>query len=285
MNDRQEGGLDMRRFTIGKIMKWIMLAAAAVTSIFPLIWVFYNSFKTNTELFTEPWALPGKLHFENYIFAWKQANIGQYFFNSVIVCVTAMFFCLLLSTTAAFALTRLRWKLSGAAMMVFVVGMMIPIHSTLIPMFLMFSKIKITNTLWALIIPYTTNGMPISIFILTGFLKAFPAEIEESAIIDGASMRKLFFKVTLPLTKPSIATVAIYTFISMWNELSYAMVFLSDKSKMTLPIGLNSFKGEYSTNYVPLFAAVVITVVPSVLIFTLFNRQVMEGMTAGAVKG
>ena len=270
---------------VSNIIKYAVLAAVTLIFIFPLVWVFYNSFKTNSELFENPWALPGSINFENYIYAWKQANIGQYFLNSIIVCVSALFLCLLLSTTAAFALTRLKWKLSNAAMMIFLVGMMIPIHSTLIPLFLMFSKAGIINSHLSLIIPYTTSGMPIAIFIMTGFLKSFPAEIEESAIIDGATMRTLCLRITIPIAKPSIATVAIYSFVSMWNELNYALVFLNDQSKMTLPIGLNSFKGQYSTNYVAMFAAVAITVLPSIIIFSIFNKQVIEGMTSGAVKG
>ena len=125
---------------VSNVFKYVVLTGVTLIFIFPLIWVFYNSFKTNSELFENPWALPGSINFENYIYAWKQANIGQYFMNSIIVCVSALFLCLLLSTTAAFALTRLKWKLSNTAMMVFLVGMMIPIHSTLIPLFLMFSK-------------------------------------------------------------------------------------------------------------------------------------------------
>ena len=177
---------------VSNIIKYAVLAAVTLIFIFPLVWVFYNSFKTNSELFENPWALPGSINFENYIYAWKQANIGQYFLNSIIVCVSALFLCLLLSTTAAFALTRLKWKLSNAAMMIFLVGMMIPIHSTLYRCFNVF-KAGIINSHLSLIIPYTTSGMPIAIFIMTGFLKSFPAEIEESAIIDGATMRTLVF--------------------------------------------------------------------------------------------
>ena len=267
------------------IFKYLILIVATFVFVFPIIWVFYNSLKTNGELFENPWTLPVAVHFENYIYAWEQAKIGTFFMNSVIICAIALILCLILSTTVAFALTRLKWKWSGIVMAIFLVGMMIPIHSTLIPLFLMFSKAGIINTRLSLIIPYTTSGMPIAIFIMTGFLKNFPVEIEESAVIDGATIKQVFWKMTLPIAKPSIATVAVYTFVSMWNELNYALVFLSDSSKMTLPIGLNSFKGQYSTNYVALFAAVVVTILPSIIIFTVFNKQIIEGMVSGAVKG
>lgn len=275
----------MKKINIADIVKYFILIVATLIFVFPLVWVFYNSFKTNSELFANPWVLAQKMNLENYIYAWKQANIGRYFLNSVIVCSISLILCLILSTASGYALTRLKWKLSNVVMMIFLVGMMIPIHSTLIPLFLMFSKIGIINSHLSLIIPYTVSGMPIAIFIMTGFLKSFPSEIEESAVIDGASMRTVFFRITLPIAKPSIATVAIYTFVSMWNELNYALVFLSDQRKMTVPIGLNSFKGQYSTNYVALFAAVMITILPSLIIFSIFNKQVIEGMTSGAVKG
>lgn len=275
----------MKKIKIADLIKYLILSAATLVFVFPLVWVFYNSFKTNSELFANPWNLAQRLSLENYVYAWKQANIGRYFLNSVIVCSVSLILCLILSCAAGYALTRLKWKLSDAVMMIFLVGMMIPIHSTLIPLFLMFSRMGIINSHLSLIIPYTVSGMPIAVFIMTGFLKNFPAEIEESAVIDGASMRTVFFHITLPIARPSIATVAIYTFVSMWNELNYALVFLSDQRKMTVPIGLNAFKGQYATNYVALFAAVMITILPSLIVFSVFNRQVIEGMTSGAVKG
>lgn len=275
----------MKKIRFADFILYFILMIATLIFVFPLVWVFYNSFKSNSELFANPWNLAQNFSLENYIYAWKQANIGRYFLNSVIVCGISLVLCLILSSAAGYALTRLKWKLSDTVLMIFLVGMMIPIHSTLIPLFLMFSKMGIINSHLSLIVPYTVSGMPIAIFIMTGFLKSFPAEIEESAVIDGASMLTVFFHITLPVAKPSIATVAIYTFVSMWNELNYALVFLSDQRKMTVPIGLNAFKGQYSTNYVALFAAVMITILPSLIVFSVFNKQVIEGMTSGAVKG
>lgn len=275
----------MKKIRFADFILYFILMIATLIFVFPLVWVFYNSFKSNSELFANPWNLAQNFSLENYIYAWKQANIGRYFLNSVIVCGISLVLCLILSSAAGYALTRLKWKLSDTVLMIFLVGMMIPIHSTLIPLFLMFSKMGIINSHLSLIVPYTVSGMPIAIFIMTGFLKSFPAEIEESAVIDGASMLTVFFHITLPVAKPSIATVAIYTFVSMWNELNYALVFLSDQRKMTVPIGLNAFKGQYSTNYVALFAAVMITILPSLIVFSVFNKQMIEGMTSGAVKG
>lgn len=271
--------------TIKNIVRYFVLVLVAVIFIFPLIWTVYNSFKTQTELFLNPWALPTKLNLENYIYALENVNLLQYFRNSIFVCGVALGLSLVLSTMASFALTRLEWKLSGTVMGMFVVGMMLPLHVTLIPLFIMFSKIGIVNTYWALIVPYTTSALPMAIFILAGFFRSFPAEIEESAVIDGATMRVVFTRILLPIAKPSIATVAIYSFVSMWNELNYALVFMSSKSKMTLPIGLTYFKGEHSTDYAPMLAAVVFVAAPVILVYCVLNKQIMEGMVAGAVKG
>ena len=275
----------MRRPRFGSIVRVLILTLFAILFLFPLVWLCWNSFKTNPQLYDNPWALPSAWQWNNYAYAWTTARVGLYFLNSVKVCSLALAFSLLLSTSASFALTRLKWKLSGAVLAIFVISMMIPGNAMLIPQFLMFSRLGLVDRHLSLIILYAMNALPISIFILAGFMKSFPSEIEESAIIDGASMGTMFFKITLPVSRASIATVAIYTFITMWNELTCAVVFLSDQAKMTLPYGLKAFQGQYSTDYVSTFAAVTIAAVPTVLIFTLFNKQIIAGVTAGSVKG
>jgi len=271
-------------FRFGTAGRMLTLAFFTLLFVFPFIWLCYNSFKTNTQLYDNPWALPTVWHTENYSYAWTVANVGTYFFNSVKVCGCAIVISLLLSTMASFAITRMRWKLSHAVLALFIISMMIPGNATLIPLFLSFSKLGLVNTHAALIILYAIGALPISIFILCGFLRSFPNEIEESAVIDGASMIKLFFRITLPVSRAAIATVAIYTFIGMWNDLTTAIVFLNDNAKMTLPYGLKAFQGQYSTDYTSTFAAVAIATVPTVMIFTIFNKQIIAGVTAGSVK-
>ncbi|MHB8066013.1 MAG: carbohydrate ABC transporter permease [Ruminiclostridium sp.] len=275
----------MKRAHIGTIVKYIFLILVTLVSLYPIVWVFINSFKTNDQLLLNPWGFSSDMHSENYIQAWAKANIGRYFLNSVFICTITLIITVLLSTTAAFALTRFKWKASKAVMLVFIIGMMIPIHSTLIPLFIVFSKIGIINNQLSLIIPYAAFSLPISIFILAGFMRSFPNEIEESVIIDGGSMKTLFLHFTLPLSKSSIATITIYNFVYMWNELNYAIVFLNDKNKMTLPVGLASFKGQYMTNYVCMLAAVVIATIPSLIAYMFFNNKIVTGVTSGAIKG
>ena len=273
-----------RQLSARGVPRALTLVLFTLLFIFPLIWLLYNSFKTNSDLYSNPWALPTVWHLENYDYAWSVANVSVYFFNSVKVCGCAITASLLLSTTAAFAITRLRWKLAPVVLSLFIISMMIPVNATLIPQFLMFSKLGLINRHIALIILYAVGALPISIFILVGFMKTFPTEIEESAVIDGATMGRLFFSITLPVSRSAIATVAIYTFITMWTDLTTAVVFLSDNARMTLPYGLKAFQGQYATDYVSTFAAVAIATVPTVLIFTVFNKQIIAGVTAGSVK-
>ena len=266
-------------------IKYFVLCVVTGATLCPILWIAFNSFKSNADLFTNPWGFPVQWHPENFAAAWVTANIGRYFLNSVIVTVTALFFSLLLTTTSSFAIARLKFKLAKFAFLIFTVGMMIPVHATLIPIFMMFSKIRIINTRLALIIPYVAFSMPISVLILTGFLKTFPKEIEEASIIDGATIGGMFIRVTIPICKPCIATIAIYCFMFMWNELSYALVLTSGRALRTLPLGLTLFRSQFNMNYVGLFAAITITVLPVIIVYVLFNRQIIEGMTSGALKG
>jgi raffinose/stachyose/melibiose transport system permease protein len=186
---------------------------------------------------------------------------------------------------AAFVIARMRWRLSGLTLGFFLIGMMIPVHATLLPLFIFFSKLSLTNNSLSLILLYIAFGLPAAILILANFFRAIPTEIEEAAAIDGCSMARIFWTITLPISKPAIFTVIIFSFVSIWNELLVALVFISDSYKMTLPVGLMNFKGQYATNYAPLLAATILVIVPSIVLYTIFNNRIIEGMTAGAIKG
>jgi raffinose/stachyose/melibiose transport system permease protein len=268
-----------------RFIKYAVLIITAFITLYPLLWVLLNSLKTNIELFTNPWGIPKEWRPENYKNAWTTASISIYFFNSVIVSIMSLFFSLLLSTTVSFAVTRLKFRLATAVFLVFTVGMMIPVHATLIPIFIMFSKIRLTNSLYSLIIPYVAFSLPIAVMIFCGFFKTFPRELEEAAVIDGSTIGGMFFRITLPMCKPCIATVAIYNFLGTWNELNYALVLIRSRSRMTLPIGMTFFKSQFTMDYTGMFAAIIITIIPTVAVYIAFNKQIIEGMTSGALKG
>lgn len=261
------------------------LVLLALIYILPLAWVVITSLKDDKVLMTSPWAMPEKLMFENYSFAWTMGNLGKATLNSFIVCSVTLLVSLIFGAMAAFAIARLRWKFSNLMLTYFMIGMMIPIHCVLIPLFIQFSSWKLTNSLIGLIIPYVTFSLPITIYIMVGFFKGVPSELFESAVMDGCSIPRMFVVIALPVAKTGFMVTGLMSFVSNWNELLLAMVFISKEAQKTLPVSLTKFVGPYHTNYTQMFAAIVIAVIPTIIVYCIFANQIVEGLTAGAVKG
>ena len=270
---------------ISKTLIYILLSILAVVYLLPLVWVLYVSVKDDKTLFVSPWEMPEKLMIENYTFAWTAGNLGRATLNSAIVCVVTLVLCLIIGSMAAFAIGRLRWKLSSIVMTYFLTGMMIPVHCILIPIFVRFAKIGLTNNLVGLIIPYLTLSLPLTIFIMTGFFKGLPNELFESACIDGCSIYKIFTHIAFPLSKTGLFVTGLMSFVANWNELLLAMVFISDDEMKTLPVSLSKFVGPYNTNYSQMFAAIVIAIIPTIIVYCCFSNSIVDGLTQGAVKG
>ncbi len=264
---------------------YLFLSLLAVVYLLPLLWVVYVSLKDDKTLFVSPWALPERPMIENYTFAWTAGRLGTATLNSIFVCGITLILCLLIGSMAAFAIGRMRWKLSGVMMTYFLTGMMIPVHCILIPVFTRFSKMHLTNSQAGLILPYLTLSLPITIFIMTGFFQSLPNELFESACIDGCSIYRSFTHIALPLSRTGLFVTGLMTFVANWNELLLAMVFISEDTKKTLPVSLSKFVGPYNTNYSQMFAAIVIAIVPTIVVYCIFSNQIVEGLTAGAVKG
>lgn len=257
----------------------------ALVYILPLLWVVVTSLKDDKVLMTSPWAMPDRLVFENYSYAWTMGNLGKATLNSFIVCSVTLVVSLLIGSMAAFAIARLRFKFSNLVLTYFMIGMMIPIHCVLIPLFIQFSSWKLTNSLIGLIIPYVTFSLPITIYIMVGFFKSIPNEMFESAVMDGCSVPRMFFEIGLPMAKTGFMVTGLMSFVSNWNELLLAMVFISREAQKTLPVSLTKFVGPYHTNYTQMFAGIVIAIIPTIIVYSLFANQIVEGLTAGAVKG
>ncbi len=267
------------------VFEWVMLIGFAVLFIYPILWLVINSFKDNTQLFRSTWSLPTSLSLDNYKRAFETGNIGRSFINSVIITGSVVIITTLLASMSAYALTRLKWKLSGVIFSVMLLAMMVPAHATVIPLFSMFNGLGINGTYFAVIIPLVVFTLPVAMLIFAGFYRSLPGELEEAAKIDGCSTLKTFRLVILPISTPAVVTVMVITFIVAWNDLLFPQVFLTDPDRMPLPVGLTNFQGRYSTDYVGLIAAVVVTIVPSLVIYSLLHRRVTSGMTAGALKG
>ncbi len=275
----------MKRIKLGSIIIYLFLILLAVVYIGPLLWVVLVSFKTNAEIFQNPFSLPKMLQWDNYKIAWSAGKLGSASINSIFICVIALIISILVGSMAAFAIGRMRFKLANPLLTYFLIGMMIPVHSLLIPLFVSFSRMNLTDNLLALILPYVTFSLPMTIYILVNFFKGMPRDMFEAACIDGCSIYQCFFKIALPLAKTGMFVTGLMTFVANWNELLLAMVFISDVKKKTLPVTLTYFVGPYSTNYVQMFAAIVIAVVPSIVVYCCFSNQIVDGLTAGAVKG
>ena len=270
---------------ISKAIIYAFLVLMAIIYIVPLIWVFLVSFKTNSEIFTNPFGLPESFYLDNFTFAWTAGKLGVATLNSAIVCITTLILSMIIGSMAAFAISRLRWKLSKVCLTYFLIGMMIPIHCVLIPLFTRFAKIGVSTNLLGLIIPYVTFSLPVTIYIMTGFFENLPNELIEAACIDGASIYQIFSKVMLPLSKTGLFVTGLMTFVANWNELLMAMVFISDEAKKTLPVSLSKFVGPYNTNYSQMFAAIIIAIIPTIIVYCAFSNQIAEGLTSGSVKG
>ena len=279
------GASSKKKATPITVLIYVFLIIISITYIAPLLWVFNVSFKTNKEIFTSPFALPQNVTFDNYSFAWTAGRLGIATLNSFIVCIVTLALSMVIGSMAAFGIARMRWKGSKLALTYFLTGMMIPVHCVLIPLFTRFAKIHLSNSLVGLILPYLTFALPITIFIMTGFFESMPNELIECACMEGANIFQIFYKICLPLGKTGLFVTGLMTFIGNWNELLLAMVFISDEAKKTLPVSLSKFVGPYNTNYSQMFAAIIIAIIPTIIVYCAFSNKIVDGLTAGAVKG
>ena len=265
---------------------YLFLIIVAIFQIFPIIWLFLFSLKNNQEVFNmSPFSLPESPKWENYTKVWTEGNISQYFFNSVTYTIAAVILTVVLASMVTFAITRMNWKASKWVLGLFMVGLMIPVHSTLIPLFNTFTKINLIDNPLSVILTYTAFNLPITIMILIGFYEALPREVEEAAIMDGASINHIFFKITLPMTSPVIATAAIINMIYNWNEFVFVNTFISSDQFKTLTVGIQNFIGQYTTDWGAIGATLVISILPILIAFLILSNRIVEGIASGSVKG
>ncbi|RTE09917.1 carbohydrate ABC transporter permease [Paenibacillus whitsoniae] len=275
-----------KSFSIVKTLVLLLLSVLVVTQLYPLVWLAIYSLKTNEEILSGRFfALPHVLQWKNFTDAIDAGHYFQYLKNSLFVTVVTMVCVLFLSSLAAYAITRFKWKYGNIVMVIFLIGMMIPMQATLLPLMIIFKHMHILNTHLALILPYIAFQTPVAVFILSGFMRSIPAEIEESAVVDGAGVFKIFTGIMLPISVPPMMTVCILTFINIWNEYILAATFISSERLKTLPFGVNSFVSQYSVNYGAIGAFLVLGALPVIIIYFLLADKITKGMVAGAVKG
>lgn len=276
MKDRKTG--------LGKMLVFLLLSIYAIMIIYPLIWMVLSGFKDNQGLFLNTWALPEKYLWQNYAKAWRN-GIGKYFFNSVYVTSWSVVLTLFISTCCAFALSRLEFKGQKFLLIFIVGGLMLSPQVSLVSLYKMLQKLHIYNTHWALIVPYVAYRIPFTTFLIRSYMISLPREIEDSAYIDGCSTWKVFAKIIVPMCKPILATASLFTAMSCWNEFMFALVFIESDSLRTIPVGMMNLRSSLSTEWTVLLAGLTLSVLPMVLLYLVFQKQFIRGITSGGVKG
>ena len=268
-------------------IRGIIIFLICVIEIYPLFWMLTASMKQQSEWSEKPaYALNKGFYLQNYIDAWTRGHMATYFKNSLITTVVSLIFIVIFSVTVGFAVTKMQWKLRNAVAKYFTLGIMIPVAVALIPLFQIYSKTNLLNTRTCLILTYIAFGLSLSIYLVQGSLRSFSDEIMEAAVIDGCGIYRMMWYIVDPLMKNAIVTVLVLQFFFKWNDLLFSMTFISDSSLKTVQTGLLYFSDEFgSKNWGAIFASVSMSVFPMLILYTALNKKVMEGMTAGAVKG
>jgi raffinose/stachyose/melibiose transport system permease protein len=269
---------------LGKIIMYLYLLLMTVVFAMPMVFTLLSSVKTKLEIFSDPFALPKVPQFVNYIVAWKEANMSRYFINSILQAGATVIILAIMASMAAYVLSRFDFKGNKFLLLFFTVGMMVPMHTVLVPVAYIIGALNLKNNILALILIYVSFSLPFSILVMTNFMKGVNRSLEEAAVIDGATYLQVYRLVILPLCIPALSTISIFNFLSAWNNILFPLLFINDKKLKPISLGLLNFNGERGSDYGPLMAAIVITVALPLILYLLFQEKVEGGLAAGAVK-
>ncbi len=283
----KSAGIKVKNGILGCVINVLLWFFSAIC-VFPLVWMLYSSLKNKREFNASVITLPSRPTLENYfkIFANKDANLLGAMGNSVRTTLLSVLLIVLFSFIVGYILARVNFRLNRPLYVMFLMGMLIPIHSLLVPIYIIFNKTGMANQWYTLLFPYVAFNLPVSIFLVAGYVKSIPIELEEAAAIDGSTFSRTMFSIILPICKPILTTVAIINVFSCWNEFSFALVLTSNnKAISTVPLALKNFTGQFTSDYPKMMAAMLITMAPVVILYFVFSKQIIKGMVAGAVKG
>jgi raffinose/stachyose/melibiose transport system permease protein len=261
---------------------YLFLSICAFIYLIPLFFMIFTALKTPAELFSSElslFSLPKKAMWGNFLTAWTEGKIHLYMRNSAVVTVVMVPSTLLIVSLAAFALTRLQFRYSNLVFLIFLVGMMMPLQIFLVPLMIMIKKARLYNTYWAVIVPYIAIDIPLGILVFRGFFRTLPFELDASAKIDGCTSLQIYWRIIMPLSRPAVATMTILFSLNSWNEFLLASLFIPKDSIRTLPLGLLSYVGEWTTNYPSFMAAVILSIVPVFVVYLFFQRYFVQGLT------
>ncbi|WP_431041698.1 carbohydrate ABC transporter permease [Streptomyces sp. P1-3] len=279
---RSEGGV-LNVFSHGMLVVWALMVGM------PLLWVMWSSFKSTADILNHPWSLPTELHFENWSKAWREASFGDYFYNTVIVVGGSVIGTMVLGSMAAYVLARFAFPGNRLIYYLFVGGMAFPVFMLVIPLFFVmrdFPGENLLATYHGLILVYIAYSLPFTVFFMTAFFRTLPTSVAEAAMIDGASHSRTFFQVMLPMAKPGLISIGIFNFLGQWNQYLLPMVLNQDQKKYVLTQGLAeiALNQGYNSDWGALMAGMTIAMLPVLLVYLIFQRQVQAGLTAGAIK-
>jgi len=266
------------------VCMFVLMVGYVILIVYPLFNMFISSFKSNRDILTTPFSLPSSFDFKNYRTVWIDKGFNKYFLNSLIVTVVAMAFALLFGSMGAYGISRYAYKASTLVYMLFLSGIMLPLKAAIIPLFIIIKNLNLIDTRLSVILIFIAMGLPSTVFILSGFMKAIPLELEYAARIDGCNDFQIYQRIVMPMTAPAIALVTIYNAVPLWNDFFFPLVFLQSNSLKTLPVGLSTFFGQHSTNWSLLFTGLSIAILPMLVLYLFMSKYFIKGMTAGAVK-
>ncbi|MCU1516699.1 MAG: transporter permease [Pseudarthrobacter sp.] len=275
------------RRALKRLPVWIVVTIVVVVVLYPQVWMVLGSFKTQSEFLSNPaLSLPENWVFDNYTTALSNGNVSRNYLNSVLVTLPSVALIVLIGVAAGYALEVLVWKGRKGTLLYILAGIMVPGQMILVPLFTVYFRAGLTDSLWPLIITYTVMGLPLTTFLMAAYFRSVPREIFEAATVDGSSPLRSFFVIGLPMMRNSILTIGLVQFFSVWNDLLIALTFTTRPELATIQVGLLSLSDQYgSTQYGPLFAAVSINIVVLLIVFVFLNKKIMAGMAAGSVKG
>ena len=279
------GSYNKIREKIRNLYLHIILIIAAVVFIYPIFWVFMASLKTGQELYQTPWNLPKQPTILNYANAWTMAHLGRAFINSGIITIASVTIILVVSIFAAFPISHMKFKGRRLIYFVILLGIMIPVESLIIPLFITLKTFNFLNTYFGVIFPYAAVGVPFTLFILVNFFKDIPRELKDAALIDGATDFQFLWRIIVPLSVPAIIGVGIFQGSLIWNELIVSLTVLQNEKLFTIPLTLATFLRRFVREWSLTFSTLSLSMIPIVVIYIIFNRQYVKGMTVGAVKG
>ncbi len=263
----------------------LTLSLFSLSCIFPVIWLIYSSLKETNDFMADIIGLPNPVFFGNYIALFESSKLPVFFINSVRATLLSLVFILLFGFIAGYFLARYKFRGNRTIYMLFMAGLLMPVHALIVPMYIQFMQANLNNHWFTLLFPYVCFGMPIAVFLVESYLRSIPTELEAAAAIDGASFTRTLFQIVMPVVSPVLTTIGIIQFFNCWNEFIFALILVNDESLYTLPLGVNLMKGQFTTNYTKIMATMVIAICPALTLYFVFSKRIIEGMVAGAVKG